>query len=59
MRGKFLELRGEYQVIVDNKSANDTKWWVIMSLRNYIDLNKRMISKASIDNYEKRCDEKF
>lgn len=59
MRGKFLELRAEYQVIVYNKSANDTKWWVIMSLRNDIDLNNRMISKASIDNYEKRCDEKF
>lgn len=59
MRGKFLELRAEYQVIVDNKSVNDTKWWVIMSLRNDIDLNNRMISKASIDNYEKRCDEKF
>lgn len=59
MKGKFLELRAEYQIIVHNKSANVTKWWVIMSPRNDIDLNNRMLSKASIDNYEKLCDEKF
>ena len=33
--------------------------WVIISLENEIDLNNRMLSKASIDNYEKLCDEKF
>ena len=30
-----------------------------MSLGNELDLNNRMLSKASIDNYEKICDEKF
>ena len=60
-------------IITHKKSAKDTKcrvnkrnkdgiykiWMGYLSLGNEIDLNNRMLSKASIDNYEKLCGEKF